>query len=96
MYEILKRFFKSKRGYKKRIAFVDDNNHSDLDRKDMISKDNDLIIQEVITMEIAMAAKEKKATEKKGMATEKEKRMVTEMVMMMEKRILTVKTTMVQ
>ena len=45
-YKILKRFFKRKQGCKKRIAFVDDDNGSDLDSKDVISKDNDLIIQE--------------------------------------------------
>jgi hypothetical protein len=41
-YEILKRFFKSKRCYKKRITSVDDDD-DDLDSKDMISKDDDVI-----------------------------------------------------
>jgi hypothetical protein len=38
-YEILKRFFKSKRYYKKRIT-SDDDDGSDLDNKDVISKDD--------------------------------------------------------
>lgn len=42
-YEILKRFFKSRRCYKKRITSANDDIGSDLDSKDMIS-DNDVII----------------------------------------------------
>ena len=38
-YEILKKFFKSKQYYKKRITSLDNDNDSDSDNKDVILKD---------------------------------------------------------